>query len=64
MPKVSIIMPSLDVAAYIRECMDSVVCQTLQDIEIICIDAGSADGTFEILREYAKRDPRIKLILS
>ena len=38
MPKVSVIMPSLNVAGYIRECMESVLKQTLQDIEIICVD--------------------------
>lgn len=63
-PKVSVIMPSLNVGAYIRECMESVVNQTLKDIEIICIDAGSTDGTLEILQEYAQRDCRIKLIHS
>lgn len=64
MPKVSVIMPSLNVAAYIRECLDSVVCQTLKDIEIICVDAGSTDGTWEILTEYAQTDSRIKLLQS
>lgn len=64
MPKVSVIMPSLNVAPYIRECMDSVICQTLSDIEILCIDAGSTDGTWEILQEYAERDRRIRLMKS
>ncbi len=64
MPKVSIIMPSLNVAAYIRECIESVLNQTLQDVEILCIDAGSTDGTYEILEEYAFGDSRIHLIKS
>ena len=64
MPKVSVIMPSLNVAVYIRECMDSVVGQTLEDLEILCIDAGSTDGTWEILEEYAGKDARIRLIKS
>ncbi len=64
MPKVSVIMPSLNVAPYIRECMDSVVNQTLHDIEVICIDAGSTDGTWEILEEYAAADRRVRLIHS
>lgn len=64
MPKVSVIMPSLNVAKYIGECMESVVKQTLSDIEIIVIDAGSTDGTLEILEEYASRDSRIKLLHS
>lgn len=60
--KVSVIMPSLNVAQYIRECMESVVNQTLQEIEIICVDAGSTDGTLEILQEYERRDSRIRVI--
>lgn len=62
--KVSVILPSLNVARYIRECVESVMNQTLKDIEIICVDAGSTDGTLEILREYEQRDPRIKVIVS
>lgn len=64
MPKISVIMPSLNVAGYIHECMESVINQTLTDIEILCIDAGSVDGTYEILKEYAAADSRIRLILS
>ena len=63
-PKVSVIMPSLNVGEYIRECMESVINQTLKDIEIICVDAGSTDGTLEILQEYASKDSRIKIINS
>lgn len=55
-------MPSLNVSQYIDECVKSVVNQTLSDIEIICIDAGSTDGTLEILEKYSKDDDRIKLI--
>lgn len=57
--KVSVILPSLNVAGCIRECMDSVIGQSLQEMEIICVDAGSADGTREILSGYAKKDDRI-----
>lgn len=62
--KLSVILPSLNVAQYIRECIESVIHQSLQEIEIICVDAGSTDGTLDILEEYAKKDKRIKLILS
>lgn len=62
MCKVSIIMPSYNVVKYIRECLESVVNQTLRDIEIICVDAGSTDGTREILAEYANRDSRIRIV--
>lgn len=64
MPKVSIIMPSLNVEKYIRECIESVINQTLEDIEIIVIDAGSTDGTLEVLNKYAIEDERIKIINS
>lgn len=64
MPKISVIMPSLNVALYIRECMDSVICQTLTDLEILCVDAGSTDGTWEILEEYAGKDSRVRLFRS
>ena len=62
MPKVSIIVPVYNVASYIRQCIDSLVNQTYENIEIICIDDGSTDESGEILDEYAKTDSRIKLL--
>ena len=62
MPRVSVIMPSLNVAKYIGDCLDSVIHQTLYDIEIICVDAGSMDGTRQILEEYKQKDSRITII--
>lgn len=62
MAKVSIIMPACNVEKYLRECMDSVIHQTLKDIEIICVDDGSKDSTSEILDEYAKLDSRVQVI--
>lgn len=64
MPKVTIIMPSLNVAKYIKPCMDSVLSQSLQDIEVLAVDAGSTDGTLEILEEYAVRDKRVRVLVS
>lgn len=64
MPKVTIVMPSLNVVTYIRQCIESVINQTLKDIEILCVDAGSTDGTLEILHEYAATDARITIIHS
>jgi len=61
---VSVILPSLNVAPYIRECVDSILGQTLKNIEVICVDAGSTDGTLEILREYEVADPRVRVIVS
>ena len=62
MPKVSILMPACNVENFLRECMDSVVNQTLKDIEIICLDDGSKDSTGNILDEYAAKDSRVKVI--
>lgn len=62
MAKVSILMPACNVEKFIRECMDSVVNQTLRDIEIICLDDGSKDNTGKILDEYAEKDSRISVI--
>ena len=57
-------MPSLNVVQYIDECIQSVINQTLKEIEIICVDAGSTDGTYEKLLKYAELDSRIRIIVS
>ena len=62
MPRVSVIIPVYNVAPYLRQCLDSVVNQTLRDIEIICVDDGSTDGSAAILAEYAAKDPRVKVL--
>ena len=62
MPKISIIIPVYNVEKYLRECLDSVINQTLNDIEIICIDDGSTDSSSIILEEYARKDQRIILL--
>ena len=61
-PKVSIIVPIYNVEKYLRECLESLVTQTLHEIEIICIDDGSTDGSSAILDAYAEKDDRIKVI--
>ena len=61
-PKVSVIIPVYNVEAYLRQCLDSVVNQTLRDIEIICVDDGSTDGSRAILEEYSEKDSRFKVI--
>lgn len=60
--KVSVIIPVYNAEKYLRQCLDSVVNQSLREIEIICVDDGSTDGSREILAEYAEKDKRIKLI--
>ena len=60
--KVSVIIPVYNVEKYLRECLDSVVNQTLRDIEIICINDGSPDNSLSILQEYAKRDFRFVIV--
>lgn len=61
-PKVSVIIPVYNAEKYLRECLDSVVNQTLKEIEIICVDDGSTDGSLTILREYRKKDKRVKVL--
>ena len=60
-PLISIIIPIYNVEKYLAECLDSVIAQTLQEIEILCIDDGSADGSLYIAEEYAVKDPRIQI---
>ena len=55
--KVSVILPVYNVSEYLRQCMDSIVGQTLKDIEIICVDDGSTDSAPQIIDEYAKKYP-------
>lgn len=62
MAKVSLVVPVFNTEKYLRECLDSLVAQTLGDVEIICINDGSTDSSPAILSEYAQRDPRIRVI--
>ena len=64
MPHISVIMPCLNVVKYIDKCICSVVTQTEKDIEIIIVDAGSTDGTLEVISTFAEKDSRITLIHS
>ena len=61
-PAVSIIVPVYNAAKFLPECLDSCIHQTLEDIEIICVDDGSTDNSLDILQQYARRDKRIKII--
>ncbi|MCI7575396.1 MAG: CDP-glycerol glycerophosphotransferase family protein [Bacteroidales bacterium] len=61
-PKVSIIVPIYNVEKYLPACLDSLVGQTLREIEIICVDDGSPDNSVEIVQRYMQQDNRIRLV--
>ena len=60
--KVSVIMPIYNASDFLKPAIDSVIDQTLREIEIICIDDGSTDGSLDIIKEYQKTDDRIRII--
>lgn len=62
MVKVSIIVPVYNVEKYLSKCLESLINQTLKDIEIVCVNDGSTDNSLSILKEYANKDSRIKVI--
>ena len=62
MPKVSIITPVYNVEKYLPRCLDSLINQTLSDIEIICVNDCSPDNSLKVLKEYSLKDERIKII--
>lgn len=59
---VSIILPCYNVAPYLDECLESLVRQTWEDLEIICVNDGSTDDTPAVLRGWAEKDARIRVI--
>jgi glycosyltransferase involved in cell wall biosynthesis len=61
-PKITVIIPVYNVEQYLRQCLDSAVNQTMPEIQIICVNDGSPDGSRAILQEYADRDSRIEII--
>lgn len=62
MQKVSVIVPVYNVDKYLARCLDSLIAQTLEDIEIICVNDGSTDNSEKILAKYAQKDKRIIVI--
>lgn len=62
MAKVSVIVPVYNGKKYINKCVNSILRQTFKDIEIILVDDGSTDNTLDILREYEKKFPNVKVI--
>lgn len=61
-PLISIIIPVYNVEAYLKQCLDSIINQTLKNIEIICVDDGSTDNSLNILKEYQEKDNRIIIL--
>ncbi len=60
--KVSVVVPVYNVEKYLKQCLDSLVNQTLEDIQIICVNDGSTDSSLNILEEYGKDDSRIQIV--
>ena len=60
--KVSVIVPVYNVKKYLAKCLDRIIAQTLKDIEIICVNDGSSDGSDKVLEEYKKKDARIQVV--
>ena len=61
MPKISVIVPVFNTSQYLSECLESILNQSFGDFEIICVDDGSTDNSFEILNDYHKKDDRVKV---
>ena len=59
--KVSVVVPVYNVEAYLRRCVDSILAQTVEGLEVILIDDGSTDGSGEICDEYQRKDERIRV---
>ncbi len=60
--KISVLIPVYNVEPYLVQCLESICSQTLREIEVICVDDASTDGSLAILRDFAKRDPRVKVV--
>lgn len=61
-PQISIVLPVYNTASVLRETLDSIFAQSFKDFELICVNDGSTDGSLEVLKEYAAKDSRIRII--
>lgn len=61
MPKISLLVAVYNTAAYLPQCLDSLLSQTLKDIEVICVDDASTDNSLALLHQYAEKDNRVKV---
>lgn len=60
-PAISIVVPAYNLEFYVQRCIDSLLCQTLKDIEIVVVDDGSTDDTESLIAEYQPKDPRVRV---
>ena len=60
--KVSVIVPVYNAERYLKQCVESILAQTLKNVEIIFVDDGSTDGSLEILKDYQAKDYRIRVV--
>lgn len=63
-PQITVIIPLFNNKKQVPACIESILSQTLQNIEVLCIDMGSTDGTVELLKSISEEDPRLKVFLS
>lgn len=61
MPEISVVMPVYNAERFLEDTMNSILNQTFDDLEFICVDDGSSDGSLDILHEFSKKDPRVKV---
>lgn len=61
-PKISVILPVYNAELYLHQCLNSIINQTLKEIEIVCVDDGSTDASLEILKEYRVHNPNLSVI--
>lgn len=64
MSKISVLVPVYDVEPWLCECLDSILSQSFNDIEVICVDDASHDNSLQILRRYAEADSRVRIIIN
>ncbi|MBQ5326949.1 MAG: glycosyltransferase family 2 protein, partial [Oscillospiraceae bacterium] len=60
--KLTVIVPAYNGAKTLKRAVDSLLCQTMQDLEVIIINDGGKDDTAQIANQYAERDPRVKVV--
>ena len=61
-PKITVLVAVYNAEKYLRDCLDSLVGQTLKEIQVLCVDDASTDHSWSILQEYATLDKRIEII--